>query len=168
MNDSFSYDNSQRCMTCSFCWKFKLLSKILHVKIELQVKTASAALLKSTPYWQTVQYIYSNLRSKSLKQKIPQYLFTKSTQNVGVTVKQWAKQNYKMNLFQKCKGTFTIQQDGKQLSPQELTALKLNMKLGWEGGKIYLLLRPQLCTSPLKIRTPVKKTHSKFSEKISC
>lgn len=44
-------------------------------------------------------------------------------------MKQWAKQNYKMNLFQKRKGTFTIQQDGKQVSPQELTALKLNMKL---------------------------------------
>lgn len=41
-----------------------------------------------------------------------------------------------MNLFQKCKGTFTIQQDGEQLSPQELTALKLNMKLGWKGGEI--------------------------------
>lgn len=35
-----------------------------------------------------------------------------------------------MNLFQKHKGTFTIQQDGKQVSPQELTALKLNMKVG--------------------------------------
>lgn len=39
-----------------------------------------------------------------------------------------------MNLFEKRKGTFTIQQDGKQVSPQELTALKLNMKLG-NGGK---------------------------------
>lgn len=40
-----------------------------------------------------------------------------------------------MNLFQKRKGTFTIQQDGKQVSPQELTALKLNMKLG-DGGNL--------------------------------
>lgn len=35
-----------------------------------------------------------------------------------------------MNLFQSCKGTFTIQQDGKQVFPQELTMLKLDRKLG--------------------------------------
>lgn len=33
-----------------------------------------------------------------------------------------------MNLFQKHKGTFTSHQDGKQVSPQELTALKLSTK----------------------------------------
>lgn len=34
-----------------------------------------------------------------------------------------------MNLFQSCKGAFTIQ-DGKQVFPQELTMLKLDRKLG--------------------------------------
>lgn len=45
-------------------------------------------------------------------------------------MKRGAKQNYKMNLFQSRKGTFTIQQDGKQVFPQELTVLKLDRKLG--------------------------------------
>lgn len=34
-----------------------------------------------------------------------------------------------MNLFQKHKGTFTSHQDDEQVSPQELTAFKLNMKV---------------------------------------
>lgn len=67
-----------------------------------------------------------------------------------------------MNLFQKHKGTFTIQQDGKQVSPQELTALKLNMKVGKK------FLTTSEATRTLHITSEKQETHSKLSEKTSC
>lgn len=66
-----------------------------------------------------------------------------------------------MNLFQKRKGTFTIQQDGKQVSPQELTALKLNMKLGGGGN-----LTTSEATRTLHITSEKQESRKKTSLKI--
>lgn len=45
-----------------------------------EIETANTVLI-SISWWQTAQYIYSNLRSKSLKQKVPQHPCTKPPQH---------------------------------------------------------------------------------------
>lgn len=42
-----------------------------------------------------------------------------------------------MHLFQKRGGTCTVRQDGEQVSPPELAALKLNIKLRGKGKAGY-------------------------------
>lgn len=45
-----------------------------------EIETANTVLI-SISWWQTAQYIYSNLRSKSLKQNVPQHPCTKPPQH---------------------------------------------------------------------------------------
>lgn len=65
-----------------------------------------------------------------------------------------------MNLFQSCKGTFTIQQDGKQVFPQELTVLKLDRKLGKNN------LTTSEATKTLHITSEIQESHKESSLKI--
>lgn len=65
-----------------------------------------------------------------------------------------------MNLFQSCKGTFTIQQDGKQMFPQELTMLKVDRKLGKNN------LTTSEATRALHITSEILESHKENSLKI--